>query len=265
MSIFSKLTSSASKAETPPAPAPQAAPAAKSTAPAPPAAPAYGIDDALRLVRSLPFDSNPELVAFVMKNTLESLKIDVEQLVDDAAARQDAIRAKNAALHTEIIQLEALLAEKRLSVLAFDAELVEMSSLRRRLDTAAPPRPAPQARQNAASSPAPAAPPVVVQSAAAPPAVASPPAAAPPSVAVEVTAATVEVIEEEPSVQAEFTSPPGTPIPTASSQPAVPAGPVAKVSPPAQSRESAKPSDTRSAASVRNAGVGRVESPYAKG
>lgn len=96
MSIFSKLTSGGDK---------PAVAASTPQTPAKPVAgklPAYTIDDAVKLVRSLPFDTNPELVAWVMKNTLSSLHVDIDALVDEATARQETIRSRIAALHGEI-------------------------------------------------------------------------------------------------------------------------------------------------------------------
>lgn len=297
MSIFSKLTSGGEKPVAAPPPPPVVA------APKPVAAklPAYGIDDALKLVRSLPFDSNPELVAWVMKNTLSSLHVDIDALVDEATGRQESIRTRIAGLHAEIVALEGLLAEKRAAVITGDSELSEISSLRRRLDTAAPPRPAPQARQSVAptatpaASPAPAAPPVVAAPASTPAApVAAPAAPAAPAVTAPV-AATVEVIEEEAPFP-EYTAPPGAPLPTAHVEagmpgagpsavaPAPAATPIAEPAPAAAaapapaapmavasstataSRVSpgARSGDTRANTAARNAGAGMRESPYAK-
>ncbi len=85
----------------------------------------YGIDRAIQLMRSLPTDQNPELVAMVITNTLESLDMKVAEIIEDARSRQTdletrigVIKAKNSLLEKEIelgvdeiVELEASLAE----------------------------------------------------------------------------------------------------------------------------------------------------------
>jgi hypothetical protein len=284
MAFFTKLGNTPTKPETPTAAPTPPAPAARPPAPG---AVAYGIDDALKLVRGLPFDTNPELVAFVMKNTLASLHVNVEDLANEATARQEAIRGRIAGLHSEIAQLEAMLQEKRSAVMVADGELSEVSSLRRRLETSTLPRAAPPMRQNTApttSAPA-------VQSAPAAPA--APPAAA--------SAATLAA-GAGPDEIADAGTPQGASTPMASAQPPAaaqlaPAQPAAprQAPSPAQSGASVQPGanpqaarPTRSAApggqpaanttqpgtanpqtpaanpANRNAGAGMRESPYGK-
>jgi hypothetical protein len=85
----------------------------------------YGIDRAIALMRSLPTEQNPELVAMVITSTLESLEMSVTEIIEDARSRQadlesriGTIKAKNGALEREIelgvdeiVKLEASLAE----------------------------------------------------------------------------------------------------------------------------------------------------------
>jgi hypothetical protein len=85
----------------------------------------YGIERAIQLMRSLPTEQNPELVAMVITSTLESLEMNVSDIIDDARSRQadleariGSIKAKNSALEKEIelgvdeiVKLEATLAE----------------------------------------------------------------------------------------------------------------------------------------------------------
>jgi predicted nucleic acid-binding Zn-ribbon protein len=85
----------------------------------------YGIDRAIALMRSLPTEQNPELVAMVITSTLESLELSVSEIIEDAKSRQadletriGSIKAKNGALEKEIelgveeiVKLEASLAE----------------------------------------------------------------------------------------------------------------------------------------------------------
>ncbi|HXT97999.1 MAG TPA: hypothetical protein VN853_16990 [Polyangia bacterium] len=76
-------------------------------------------------MRSLPTEQNPELVAMVITSTLESLEMNVAEIIDDAKSRQadleariGSLKAKNGALEKEIelgvdeiVRLEATLAE----------------------------------------------------------------------------------------------------------------------------------------------------------
>jgi hypothetical protein len=85
----------------------------------------YGIDRAIQLMRSLPTEQNPELVAMVITSTLASLDLSVTEIIEDAKSHQadleariGSIKAKNAALEREIelgvdeiVKLEATLAE----------------------------------------------------------------------------------------------------------------------------------------------------------
>jgi hypothetical protein len=99
---------------------PSSKPAASTTPPV-----RFGIDRAIQLMRALPTEQNPELVAMVITSTLESLEMNVTEIIDDARSRQadleariGSIKAKNAALEKEIelgvdeiVKLEATLAE----------------------------------------------------------------------------------------------------------------------------------------------------------
>ena len=85
----------------------------------------FGIDRAIQLMRALPTEQNPELVAMVITTTLESLEMNVGEIIQDARSRQadleariGTIKAKNNALEKEIeagvdeiVKLEATLAE----------------------------------------------------------------------------------------------------------------------------------------------------------
>jgi hypothetical protein len=85
----------------------------------------FGIDRAIQLMRSLPTEQNPELVAMVIASTLESLEMNVSDIIEDAKARAielegriGTIKARNSELEKEIelgvdeiVKLEASLAE----------------------------------------------------------------------------------------------------------------------------------------------------------
>ena len=85
----------------------------------------FGIDRAIQLMRTLPTDQNPELVATVIAGTLASLDVNVSDVIEDAnvraielEARIVKIKARNKELEKEIelgvdeiVKLEASLAE----------------------------------------------------------------------------------------------------------------------------------------------------------
>jgi len=85
----------------------------------------FGIDRAIQLMRSLPTQQNPELVAMVITTTLASVDMNVAEIIEDARMRQAdletriaGIKAKNSSLEKEIelgvdeiVKLEATLAE----------------------------------------------------------------------------------------------------------------------------------------------------------
>jgi hypothetical protein len=96
----------------------------------------YGIDRAIQLMRSLPTDQNPELVAMVITSTLESLDMKVAEIIEDARSRQTdlearigVIKAKNDALEKEI---ELGVDE----IVALEASLAEAMSVKERLQLA---------------------------------------------------------------------------------------------------------------------------------
>jgi hypothetical protein len=122
--------------------APGSPPDDPATAPPPtrPPTATYGVDNAVRLMRTLPFDTNPELVALVLKNTLESVNVSVDDILRDAHAKAEAIRQQIATLHAEITLKEEELADLRKRVGACDAEMAEVIAMRGRLDPASAPR-----------------------------------------------------------------------------------------------------------------------------
>ena len=85
----------------------------------------FGIDRTIQLMRTLPTEQNPELVAMVITSTLQSVDMNVSDIIEDARSRQadleariGSIKARNNALEKEIelgvdeiVKLEASLAE----------------------------------------------------------------------------------------------------------------------------------------------------------
>jgi hypothetical protein len=85
----------------------------------------FGIEQAIQLMRALPTEQNPELVALVIATTLAAVDVSVSHVVEGATSRQKdlearigTVRAACNALESEIelrvdeiVELEAFLAE----------------------------------------------------------------------------------------------------------------------------------------------------------
>ena len=114
--------------------------------------PSYGIDQAMELLAGLPVQQHPELVAHVVKQTLESAKVQFEAIIDDAQQRQahirDEIRQEKAAIEA----LRQQIAQRATQVSGLERDLAEVKSAKSTLllaqqrategQAAAAPRPA---------------------------------------------------------------------------------------------------------------------------
>ena len=68
--------------------------------------PHYGIEQAIQLMRALPVDQNPALVVAVIKTTLESLKVKVSDIIEDAARKQKDLEERVGNLKRAIADFE---------------------------------------------------------------------------------------------------------------------------------------------------------------
>jgi hypothetical protein len=98
-----------------------------------PLPPAYGILEAIRLMKSLPVDENTELVVRVIKSTLESMHVNVADIVEDADRQAGFITGKMTALNQDVVGLERSLEAKREELRALEAELAETRLAKERL------------------------------------------------------------------------------------------------------------------------------------
>lgn len=124
----------------------------------------YGIQDAIDLMRKLPAD-NKEIVVSVVKQTLESTHISVEDIIADATDKESRLLNKNAQLETEIKQLQQQIADRKSQIAALLDDHKETVSVRERLELAInldkpkpAPRPAAANPGTTAAAPKPAAP-----------------------------------------------------------------------------------------------------------
>src|SRR5262249_1518137 len=96
----------------------------------------YGIDDAIRLMRTLPVDDNVDLVVRVIKRTLESLSVRVPEIIEDAQRRQEALRTGISEHQAAIQQLEREIETRRAEIAHLETELAETTTVRERLQLA---------------------------------------------------------------------------------------------------------------------------------
>lgn len=105
-------------------------------APLPKPRPAYRIDDAIKLMRTLPVDENAELVVRVIRKTLESLNVNLNDIIDDAGMRQEKLRGTVDEHRAAIVQLERDIASRKADIARLEGELTETTSVRQRLELA---------------------------------------------------------------------------------------------------------------------------------
>lgn len=89
----------------------------------------YGIQDVVELMRSLPA-ADPELMMPIVIRTLESANIDVENIINDAAQREEAMEARSVELITQIEDLEEKIANMNNQIMSINDSLEEISSVK---------------------------------------------------------------------------------------------------------------------------------------
>jgi hypothetical protein len=102
-------------------------------APAPGARPGYGIESAIRLMRSLPTDQNVDLVVRVIKNTLESMNVRLADILNDASQKQQALGGRIKDLKGEIAELEKQIGTRRSEIEQLEQDLAETTTVKDRL------------------------------------------------------------------------------------------------------------------------------------
>jgi hypothetical protein len=114
-----------------------------SVAAAPPPAPAatpqrkaYGIADAIVLMRSLPVDQNVDLIVQVIRATLASMNVRVQDIIEDAIRKEKATEAGISALHGKVAELERELEARRQDILGLEVDLKETNAVKERLQLA---------------------------------------------------------------------------------------------------------------------------------
>lgn len=130
--------------------------------------PAYGVNDAIELMRTLP-SNNVELVVQVVLHTLRSMDIEVSDIIVDADKKQKTLRERVATLQEEIVDFKAKIASREEEIRGLEADHDETGIVKDRLTLA----------QQLVTNAPPSSAPLTVPSPAATPAAATPAAAAP--------------------------------------------------------------------------------------
>jgi len=103
-------------------------------APASAARLAYGIGDAINLMRSLPQDlQTTDIVVQVIKRTLESAKIDVAAIIADATRKEDTIEKRIRELQEQIENFQREIQARSGEIQRLQADLEETSRVKERL------------------------------------------------------------------------------------------------------------------------------------
>jgi len=98
--------------------------------------PSYGIESAIQLMRTLPIDDDPDLVLRVVRKTLRSTGVSVEQIVLSAQSREKVLSVSIDEDRAALALLERELAELQAKIEQTGAQLVETRSVRERLEDA---------------------------------------------------------------------------------------------------------------------------------
>jgi hypothetical protein len=101
-----------------------------------PARKAYGISDAILLMRSLPVDQNVDLIVQVIRATLASMNVKVQDIIEDARRKEQATEAGIGSLHGKVAELERELEARRQEILGLEADLKETTAVKERLQLA---------------------------------------------------------------------------------------------------------------------------------
>jgi glutamine synthetase len=90
----------------------------------------YGVEQVLELMRVLPVDKNQELVAQVVRKTLESAHISIDAIIEDAAKAQVEIRKGIDTLTQSISELKQEIAARQKQVAELERQLTEVNRVK---------------------------------------------------------------------------------------------------------------------------------------
>ncbi|MBI4704681.1 MAG: hypothetical protein HY744_26560 [Deltaproteobacteria bacterium] len=90
----------------------------------------YGVEQVLALMKALPLEQSPALVADVVKKTLESANISVGTIVDEARSREKEIQRGIEALSRAVEEMKEQIAARLAQVAQLRRELSEVAKVR---------------------------------------------------------------------------------------------------------------------------------------
>jgi hypothetical protein len=97
---------------------------------------AYGIAEATLLMRSLPVDQNVELVVRVVRNTLESMNVQLPEIIEDAVDKEKTLQSRMETLNGEIAEFTTQIDQRRQEIARLQEELSETTTVKERLSLA---------------------------------------------------------------------------------------------------------------------------------
>jgi hypothetical protein len=93
----------------------------------------YGIAETTLLMRTLPVDQNVELVVRVVRNTLESMDVQLPDIIEDAQLRESSLQERMQTLNSEIAEFTAQIDLRRQEIGRLQEELTETTTVKERL------------------------------------------------------------------------------------------------------------------------------------
>jgi hypothetical protein len=93
----------------------------------------YGIAETTMLMRTLPVDQNVELVVRVVRSTLESMNVQLVDIIDDAQAKELTLSGRVETLNGEISELSQQIDQRRQEIAKLQEELTETTTVKQRL------------------------------------------------------------------------------------------------------------------------------------
>ena len=96
----------------------------------------YGVADLILLMKTIPTDRHPELVVRVVKSTLESVGVHVNDIIQDALHHEGVLNDRIAALEGEIDGLEQEIQRRRGHIAELQTNISELVYARERWQSA---------------------------------------------------------------------------------------------------------------------------------
>ncbi len=94
--------------------------------------PHYDIEKAVELMSGLP-EGDPKLVVTIVQQTLESMGVDVSDIILNAEEKESRLNEKHKQLRSSIQQLEAQIADKSLQIKSLLEDLKQTSTVKQQL------------------------------------------------------------------------------------------------------------------------------------